>query len=250
MRKFTFRLSIYIVFFLSLQSSQSLYAQYGWPMGQTPNQQQILTSTFMEYRPGRFHVGIDIVPNNTIYDQVYNVKPGYVDEIESHGPPNEHNERILVGDIDGEFSYIHVDVNNLLYEGQYLDLVDTYLGDWYSPNPTGLHLHFEEGGQFFYDYAYNPLACNIGISPYVDNTNPSISNIRFYRQPSGASLNNNNLNGNVDIRVTCNDPVGNFFGAVYVCGAHGCIVQKVIHHRTVMIDRMRSFCQHRPGVLI
>ena len=208
--KTSFPSKIYLIFVFIAILTHTLFAQYGWPTGLNANQQQNITSTFMEYRPGRYHVGIDITPIDGHWN-TYNVTAGFIDDIERFGFPNEHNERILV---DG-FSYIHVDVNDSLQEGMWID-IDTWLGSIYDPNPLGRHLHFEDGGQFVYGYAYNPFDCSYGIQPYTDNTNPNIFDITFHRQPSGITLSNTDINGNVDIRVNCNDPVNlGYYGAVY-----------------------------------
>ena len=79
MNRMTIRTKIVITFICLVAAAQSdlLSQQYIWPTDAS----RALTSSFAEYRPGRFHAAIDIKTWGQMGYKVFAVRPGYVSRI-------------------------------------------------------------------------------------------------------------------------------------------------------------------------
>lgn len=159
---------------------------YDWPVKVFSHQHGI-NATLGEYRPGHFHNGVDI--NAADSTPVYSV---VTDTMRTFDDPygNHSNDGILTK--DSVYWYIHLDqrVPDSTYIHAYTDSIGIiYTGEG--------HLHFREGLNGAHPII-NPLRTG-ALAPYVDSTNPHVDSILFYRQGASTQLNNDSLNGKVDI---------------------------------------------------
>ncbi|MCK4528076.1 proprotein convertase P-domain-containing protein [candidate division WOR-3 bacterium] len=158
---------------------------YGWPISNF-NTQHPLNATFMEWRSGHFHDGIDIhAPENTL---VYNVSAG-------RAYPDTPTNQIRVGN----FNYAHLKYIPSFVPSSWVN-IDTLIGKTDGLN----HVHFSDGPNHA---EVNPLR-DYGIKPYLDTDPPDILDVTLTRD---GDLNNiispDNVNGNIDIIVHAKDQI-------------------------------------------
>ncbi|MBI9034598.1 MAG: PKD domain-containing protein [Bacteroidales bacterium] len=178
-----------------------LFCQIPWPISPF-NTQHNLTGKVGEYRnTGRFHKGVDIVGAS---QDVYAMEDGVVAEITNVGTPIE---QVRVGTL----WYTHI-VSEVVV-GQDVNAGVTKLGSMYTLNSFPIHVHLE-------DVTRDLLSGN--ISPYVDDTPPTINAYSFRRNghtrlnttdtySQNITIQSNDytlLYGKVDLIVNASDPSG------------------------------------------
>lgn len=147
---------------------------YQWPVYPT-NAQGNIAGTVGEYRPIRFHMGVDITSssvNASFYHNVYAINSGLVTVV-----PSGNNSYLQIGTIQ----YIHVEPAGAVLaaynagRNAYVnvgDLIGTMVIQ------TNIHLHLQEATTNF-------IAQH--LSPFIDNAAPTFSSnyitngVRFYR---------------------------------------------------------------------
>jgi len=191
----------YIISLIILFSVASLFAQeYIWPT----NSSKYLSSTFGEYRPGRFHAGIDIKTNYQTGYPVFSVGSGYVWRVRTS--PFGYGKAIYIKMDDGNLAvYGHLDefiqpINAYVKAEQFINrryTTDIYFqenefrilkGDTLAfSGETGTkhpHLHFEIRDKA--NCPINPLNTNLNIKDY---TIPTIKGLAIVPIDAAARVN-------------------------------------------------------------
>gem|GEM_PF-1761017 len=161
---------IFILYFIVFSFIKTEGQTIQWPVSPT-NSQGNITGTVGEYRPIRFHMGVDITGNNRI---IYAINAGTVT---TGGTGN--NRYLLCDDV----YYYHVlpnqAVSDAIDAGQPLRVnIGDEIGTMLSQN--SIHVHLENS-------TINYKAQH--LSPYIDNVAPYFSanfitnGIQFYRNP-------------------------------------------------------------------
>ncbi len=189
------------IFIITLFSAASLFAQeYIWPT----NSSKYLSSTFGEYRPGRFHAGIDIKTNYQTGYPVFSVGSGYVWRVRTS--PFGYGKAIYIKMDDGNLAvYGHLDefiqpINAYVKAEQLINrryTTDIYFrenefrvlkGDTLAfTGVTGTkhpHLHFEIRDRA--NCPVNPLNTNLNIKDY---TIPTIKGLAVVPIDAAARVN-------------------------------------------------------------
>ena len=189
------------IFIITLFSAASLFAQeYIWPT----NSSKYLSSTFGEYRPGRFHAGIDIKTNYQTGYPVFSVGSGYVWRVRTS--PFGYGKAIYIKMDDGNLAvYGHLDefiqpINAYVKAEQLINrryTTDIYFrenefrvlrGDTLAfTGVTGTkhpHLHFEIRDKA--NCPVNPLNTNLNIK---DHTIPTIKGLAVVPIDAAARVN-------------------------------------------------------------
>jgi hypothetical protein len=138
-----------------------------------------------------FHFGVDIsAPNGT---PVYAVESGSVTRVSTA----KAREFVEVASPDGRvFQYWHISAAVAL--GTHVETRLTVLG--HILRPAG-HVHLAEldGGAFV-----NPLAAG-HLTPYADDTTPTVSGVSFHDAATGSTLGSRRLRGRVEIVAAARD---------------------------------------------
>lgn len=184
-----------VIFSLAVGAEGSLH----WPLDLPP----ALTSSFGEYRAGRFHAGIDLRTDGVTGKKVYSVADGHVSRVRTS--PWGYGKALYVTHTDGVTAvYAHLsgfreDIRQYVYDAQHAAqsyTVDLYPqedkfrvegGEWIaSSGQTGVgvpHLHFE-----LRDAAGRPISPSSYGFSWPDDSPPRFRKLLVIPARAGATI--------------------------------------------------------------
>jgi hypothetical protein len=191
---------ITLIVVITLSITTGYTQTYNWPCD-PHNVQHNINGTFCENRIGdlgdrdHFHDGVDIhLPAG---NPVYSVIDGTIDGVglaEDWGI----NAYVRVG----RYAYVHVDFNPALSIGDPVIAHETIIGTTNSWN----HIHFKDGWP---GNEINALRDGGGLTPFVDEFDPSIDYVNFYINGTTTEFQNNRVFERVEIVARARDKTDN-----------------------------------------
>jgi len=156
---------------------------YRWPVIPGGEAQQRINSTFMEYRSGHFHDGIDIhcpedssviaCSNNIV---AFQINPGTYE----HTDGSIHQDSsVYVREIDSPFRTFLYDHLKSTATGLKSGDVLNNAGDEIGKTNIRNHLHFNEGPD---DMEVHPLRDGESLCRFVDSAEPTIHSFRVHKE--------------------------------------------------------------------
>ncbi len=189
---------------------------YQWPVVPGGNDQQRVNSTFMEYRPGHFHDGVDIKADSgtSVITCSDNMKVLSIDTTDTYqGRPDKE---VFVQELNAPYRIFFYDHLQSIATGLNTNSTLNAAGDKIGKTNFRNHLHFNEGAN---EEEVHPLRDGESLCRFSDSADPTIHSFRVHKE--GQHGNNaqvpkeGNLyyvTGKVDFLVKASDSISTYGG--------------------------------------